>query len=261
LYDLQGATRYILPFLDELSNWYVRRSRKRFWKSDNDTDKQLAYKTLHYVLMRFSQVLAPFAPFMADELYRLMTGYESVHLTDWPAVGHVNEQVMHEMDAVRRVVNEGLALRAQNGIKVRQPLASLDVHGAEDLGVRKNVYIPILEEEVNVKQVVWNTAGDYSVSIDTNLTEELRDEGSARELVRVIQQARKDAGFDVDDRIVLSVLTEDTRLIGVITRFKTYICAETLTTALHASSRKSQYSVEKSIDTSPITIGIDLATR
>src|SRR5439155_11081027 len=101
---------------------YVRRSRKRFWKSGNDADKNAAYKTLHYVLVRLSLVLAPFTPFMAEELFRSLTGRESVHLCDWPGDGQVNGLILKEMAEVRELITQGLAQRAEAGIKVRQPL-------------------------------------------------------------------------------------------------------------------------------------------
>src|SRR5205085_2261326 len=100
---------------------------KRFWKSDNDTDKQLAYRTLHYVLVQLSLVMAPFTPFLAEELYRQLTGGESVHLLDWPVAGHLDELLIRDMRLVREAITSGLALRAQAGIKVRQPLAKVNI--------------------------------------------------------------------------------------------------------------------------------------
>src|SRR6185312_14779106 len=101
------------------SNWYVRRSRKRFWKSDNDADKNDSYRTLHYILVQLSLVMAPFTPFMAEELYRLLTGGESIHLCDWPHAGHINELLLRDMRLVREAITSGLAKRAEAGIKVR----------------------------------------------------------------------------------------------------------------------------------------------
>ncbi len=228
-YDLQRATRYVLPYIDELSNWYVRRSRKRFWKSEDDGDKALAYKTLHYVLVQLAHVIAPFTPFLADELYRNLTGDESVHLRDWPEVGHVNEQVIREMDAARAVVNEGLSQRSKSQLKVRQPLQSVHVDGGEDLGPRETVYTDVLKEELNVKEVVWNSSGEYKVTLDTEITDELRSEGLAREIVRHVQAARKQAGLEVDDRINLELITEADSVKLAIKRHADYITNETLT--------------------------------
>jgi len=121
-YDLPNAAKPILPFLEDASNWYVRRSRRRFWKSDSDTDKQAAYRTLHYILVQLAHVMAPFTPFLAEELYQKLTGGESVHLRDWPMVGHINELILQEMADIRLGIEQGLSKRAAAKIKVRQPL-------------------------------------------------------------------------------------------------------------------------------------------
>jgi isoleucyl-tRNA synthetase len=241
-YDLQSATRCILPFVDELSNWYVRRSRKRFWKSEDGNDKQQAYSTLHYVLVQLAHVMAPFTPFMAEELYRNLTGDESVHLRDWPQTGHVNERVVREMDSVRTVVNDGLSIRAKAQLKTRQPLACITVHGAEDLGPRKQGYLQVLEEELNVKSVEWNTVGEYQIVLDTLITKELKQEGYSREIVRFVQSARKDAGFQVDDRISLGLNTDSQDLLESIESFKDYISAETLSLKLGTSLKADDIS-------------------
>jgi isoleucyl-tRNA synthetase len=256
-YDLQSATRYIMPFLDELSNWYVRRSRKRFWKSDDDADKQNAYKTLHYVMVQYAHVLAPFAPFMADELYQKMTGDDSVHLRDWPRAGTINDTVMEEMDSVRKAVNEGLSFRSKAQLKVRQPLASVKVQGGQDLGVRAQVYTDVLKEELNVKTVQWSTEGEFSVELDTNITEELKAEGIAREVVRIVQQARKDAGLEVDDRIALSLVCEDNEVHEAILSHKEYISAETLATELETSEKQYAYMVDKKLNKIPFTVSLE----
>lgn len=253
-YNLQFASRAILPFIDELSNWFVRRSRKRFWKSDDDKDKQNAYKTLHYVLVQLAHVMAPFTPFMAEELYRSLTGEKSVHLRDWPAAGHVNELVVLQMDAVRDVVNEGLALRSRSGIKIRQPLSSIKVTGYADLGPDVDGYLKIIEEELNVKKVIWKTVGDKQIELDTELTPELKREGIARELVRAIQQARKDAGLLVDDRITLSITSDSEELLVAVKSFSSYIQEETLATKLVSSQQNPLYTTEKKLGSDAVTI-------
>lgn len=255
-YDLQRATRYILPFVDELSNWFVRRSRKRFWKAEDDQDKENAYKTLHYVLVQLANVLAPFTPFLAEELYKKLTGGESVHLNNWPEVGYIDEQVMREMDEIRRVVNEGLSLRSKNSLKVRQPLSSVTVTGGENLGSQKDVYLEILKEELNVKEVKWSSNGEFAVEIDTEITKELESEGRAREIVRVVQQGRKEAGLDVDDRIDLAFETEE-KLQEVISKHKDYIMAETLSLTLNGDNIVPEFTKEVKIDGSVVLIGIN----
>ena len=220
-YDLQGALRPILPFVDDASNWFVRRSRRRFWKSGDDKDKNDAYVTLHYVLVRLAFVLAPFAPFMAEELYAKMTGdSESIHLKDWLPAGRVNEKIMNDMEKVRDYVNQGLSLRAKAGVKVRQPLASVavpELEGAFD-------FRPILLDELNVKEVVRAKA----VGIDTTITPELKREGMVREVIRHVQNARKQAGLEVDDRIALSLSTTDAELRAALDEHLEVIATETL---------------------------------
>jgi isoleucyl-tRNA synthetase len=227
VYDLPNAVEPILPFIDDASNWYVRRSRKRFWKSDNDTDKDDAYKTLHYVLVQLSMVLAPFTPFLAEELYQKLTSGESVHLLDWPVAGHVNELAVQEMATVRTAISEGLNLRASAAIKVRQPLASVSIPGKVS-----NELAAIVAEELNVKAVKQEAK---EVSIDTVITHELKLEGIAREVIRQVQDARKKAGLDVDDRIQLAVASEDKDIKAALEQFRVVIFDETLATSVLAS--------------------------
>ncbi len=267
-YDLQRAVRYILPFVDELSNWYVRRSRKRFWrasqvasrsgkkiKSEDDADKALAYKTLHYVLVQLAHVIAPFVPFLAEELYRNLTGGESVHLRDWPKAGHVNERVIREMDFVRSVVNEGLSQRSKAQLKVRQPLRSISIAGGEDLGPNTELYLDILKEEVNVKQINWSTEGSVTITLDLDVTKDLAQEGQAREVVRLVQNARKDAGLEVDERIILSLVTKSKELKRAIEKHTEYIKAETLATELKMDGEFS-YVTEGVVSDSTVTISL-----
>lgn len=249
-YNIPDAMSPILPFLDDASNWYVRRSRRRFWKSEDDSDKYDAYRTLHYVLVRLAYVLAPFTPFLAEELYRNLTGDdESIHLKDWLPAGRVNDLVMNDMDAVREYVNQGLALRAKAGLKVRQPLASVTVPQAEGAFD----FTPILIDELNVKSV---QRGE-SVAIDQHLTPELVREGMMREVIRHIQSARKAAGLQVDDRIVLYMMTDDGELQHAIDEFETTILAETLAT--HRVERELSYSTDVKIAAAVISLSLEKA--
>lgn len=205
-YNIPRALDGVLPFVDDLSNWFVRRSRRRFWKSEDDGDKNEAYWALYTVLTKLAVMLAPFVPFLAEELYQNMTGSgESVHLLDYPTNTEVDQQVLEQMARVREVINEGLALRMRKSeteeqVKVRQPLARLVYTGETlpDWGEE------IVREEVNVKQVELGE----EVWLDKTITEELAHEGWVRELIRMVQSARKKAGLMVDDRIRLNVSVE-----------------------------------------------------
>lgn len=257
-YDIPNAVDPILPFLDDASNWYVRRSRRRFWKSEDDADKENAYKTLHYVLVRLSQALAPFVPFMAEELYRKLTGGESVHLTDWPKVGHANQLVLDHMARTREIIEQGLALRmlkdeTQQQIKVRQPLSKL-TYGGEQL---EPFYESIIAEEVNVKTVAHEQASSEAVALDKSITPELRREGFAREIVRYVQAARKNAGLNVDDRINLSLTTKDEELHKAIDEYNKEITTETLTQLL--TDTAYEYTMEVAIEGLPLTVSLEKA--
>jgi isoleucyl-tRNA synthetase len=220
VYDLPNALKPILPFIEDASNWYVRRSRRRFWKSGDDSDKNDAYRTLHYVLVRLSIVLAPFTPFLAEELYQKLTGGKSVHLLDWPAAGHVNELVMSDMEKVREYVNTGLSLRAKARMKVRQPLSTVTI---PEFGKFVD-FEDILTEELNVKEV---KKGE-ELTLDLKLTPELLREGFAREVVRHIQNARKAAGLNIDDHIFLNLMSSDEELNRAIKEHEATILLETL---------------------------------
>lgn len=198
-YELHKAARLFPKFVDNLSNWYIRRSRKRFWKSENDTDKNNAYATLHHVLVTFSQVIAPFMPFIADEIYRNLTGKESVHLSDFPVANaqYINTSLNEQMATVREIISQGLQQRAQAKIKVRQPLASVEIKNQ----ILSDEMMAIIREELNVKDVVINPDLEGEIQINTEITEELKQEGMAREIVRFIQEMRKTADYEVDNHI------------------------------------------------------------
>lgn len=248
-YNLQDATKPILPFLDDASNWYVRRSRRRFWKSEDDGDKNDAYRTLHYVLVRLSYMLAPFTPFLAEELYHNLTGdNESIHLKDWLPAGEIDNSMLRDMNALRAAVNDGLSKRASEGIKVRQPLASVKLINTISQDAPAEVaqfLIDIAKDELNVKSVEIVTDSESelaqpSVVYDLTITPELKREGLMREIVRHVQSARKQAGLQIDDRIVLSISSDDSEISQAIDTFADIIKAETLAVELNSAADKSE---------------------
>lgn len=248
-YNLQDATKPILPFLDDASNWYVRRSRRRFWKSEDDGDKNDAYRTLHYVLVRLSYMLAPFTPFLAEELYHNLTGdNESIHLKDWLPAGEIDNSMLRDMNALRTAVNDGLSKRASEGIKVRQPLASVKLINTISQDTPAEVaqfLIDIAKDELNVKSVEIvadseSESAQPSVVYDLTITPELKREGLMREIVRHVQSARKQAGLQIDDRIVLSISSDDSEISQAIDAFADVIKSETLAVELNSTADESE---------------------
>ncbi len=224
-YDANDPARKIQRFVDDLSNWYVRRSRRRFWKSQSDRDKLAAYQTLFETLSTLSQLMAPFAPFMAESIYRNLSRGSSVHLSDFPEARPWHDpEVEASMARARQAVEAGLAARDAVRIKVRQPLASIALPGEplpEDVAA-------IVREELNVKSI---TFGAPEVGLDSEITEELRLEGLAREVVRAIQDRRKKMGLNVEDRIHTCV-EADGLLVRAIDKHADYIKNETLSVTI-----------------------------
>jgi isoleucyl-tRNA synthetase len=256
-YDVPNATKHILPFIEDASNWYVRRSRRRFWKSGDDADKNAAYKTLHYVLVQLAHVMAPFTPFLAEELYQKLTGGESVHLRDWPATGHINELVLDRMAYVRQVINDGLSQRAAAGVKVRQPLAKVTVNGATSiLGENEAELLPIILEELNVKACETTDEGE-GVALDLELTDDLKAEGAMRELVRHIQNLRKTSGLNVEDRIVLHVQSDDELVNRAMQQFGDAVLQETLATEL--VKEPQEHTADVKVDGAQATVSLKKA--
>lgn len=297
-YDLNNVTRPIVDFMDNLTNWYIRRSRRRFWKSENDGDKIWAYHTLFEVLTTLSKVIAPLMPFISEEVYKSLTNKESVHLEDYPTYNSllIDEQLNADMDKTQKIINLWLALRWSKKIRVRQPLQSITIW--EKLS---DYYLDIIKEELNIKEVVvlddmsviafkickpnarliwprfgakvqeiikeaksgnfielenrWVKVGEFElnegefeiayeavwwvetdietwywmvIAMDTEISEELLLEWYARDIVRTIQDARKEAGYQVSDRIKLNIVWNEAN--RMIQKFQSYIESETLST-------------------------------
>ena len=293
-YKLNEATRPIVKFMDNLTNWYIRRSRKRFWKSENDWDKLQAYETLYFALVELTKILAPFMPFVSENIFKNLTWKESVHLEDFPIYNKnlIDLELNETTDKVQKIINLWLAWRANQKIRVRQPLQSITITQSFE-----KYYNEIIKEELNVKEVLvvdgsslakrickpnwrniwpkfganvkfimseakswnfeeltnWNVkvwefeleAWDFElvyessdanakiesgfgmvITMDDKITEELKQEWFARDIVRHIQEARKECNYNVDDRIFIKI--ESNELAETIANFANYIETETL---------------------------------
>jgi len=328
-YNVIDAAKEIEKFVDELSNWYLRRNRRRFWKSEADSDKQAAYYTLHRCLVTVSQLLAPFTPYIADEIYSNLMNLsedDSVHLGTWPTVDEslIDNRLDADMNVLLRVVELGRSARNDSGIKIRQPLGEMLVRvptvegeegllrfmgeALEELNIKSISFIAEDAEMVNyalkpnlpiigkkygklIPQIkaalseldgesakdialkakrnetfsVWLSTGEtleltseevlietssaegYSVAVDggylaalnTTITEELKNEGIARDTVRAIQDARKDAGFEISDHISLRIESENSEILKALSIHKEYITSETLTDTIEIVSGAS----------------------
>lgn len=205
-YELDNATRPLAGFIDDLSTWYVRRSRDRF-KQDGD-DKRQALATLRTVLQTTSLVMAPVMPFFAEDLYQKMKGQddpESVHLCAWPDALPVDITLNKEMEQTRKLASVGLQMREKAGIKLRQPLARLK---AKQIPSNLEL-IEVLKDELNIKAVEADATLEEEMWLDTELTDELREEGAVRELVRQIQGWRKEQNMQMSDRPAYTLAGSD----------------------------------------------------
>ena len=311
-YDLSTAIDPLVNFIEQLNNWYIRRSRRRFWKSGNDDDKTGAYESLYYALKSFSLVAAPFIPFVTESMWqnlRMDGDAESVHLADFPVyrASLRDEKLEFRMSTVQKAVSMGRSLRNQFNLKNRQPLAAtqLVTRNAEERTVLEGM-IDTIREELNVKEVIFHERedelveysakanfrslgkelgakmkaaaakiaalknqaiadiisgkrvtidvdgqpvaldaekiivertekedlkivndGTLTVGLDTKVTDELKKEGYVRDLIRGIQNLRKESGFAVTDRIRLSV-SGDADLRDAFGTFSAFVAGETL---------------------------------
>ncbi|MDQ5902057.1 MAG: isoleucyl-tRNA synthetase, partial [Patescibacteria group bacterium] len=254
-YELSRATRLFAPFIDQLSNWYIRRSRERFWKNESDDDKEQAYQTLYDVLATLSKLMAPFTPFLAEELYRNLTGEVSVHLADWPAVDEkrVDETLNENMKLLREVVTLGLQKRAEKGVKVRQPLAKVLVSNKKyeslfDETTKHSEWSDILCEELNVHGATLGMT--EHVDFEWTLTDDLILEGAMNEINRAIQEGRKKAGFNVEDRVALGYQGKE----SVFEKFQDEIARKVLATSIVAGELSdAEYSETVSIENESFT--------
>ncbi|MBQ5392105.1 MAG: class I tRNA ligase family protein, partial [Spirochaetales bacterium] len=313
-YDIQRACGYLVSFMDKLNNWYIRRSRRRFWKSENDGDKKMAYNTLYKVLMTFIKLACPIIPFICEEIYQNLRkpgDPESVHLCDYPVYNkkHRDYALEKMMDLTMQAIVMGRSLRSAYNLKTRQPLKKLFLvdRNEEDRKILSGMS-DIIAEELNVKEVEINSEetdlvdysakanfkvlgaklgkamkevaakiqqmrseriaqilegksqeipfgedqkvevsasdlviqrtekenlkvlndGQLTVGFDTEVDQNLLNEGLARDIIRAIQTLRKESGFEVSDRIILEIGGDD-EVKAAYEQFKTMIESETLT--------------------------------
>jgi len=298
-YNPTTAGRAIQQFADDLSNWYVRRSRRRFWKSGADEDKLAAYRTLYTCLVTLAKLLAPFTPFLAEAMYQNLVrsvdgeAPESVHLAAWPEsdAALVDEQLIYDTRLVMRAVSLGRAARSKAGIKVRQPLAAATafVHNAAQADGLRRLEAQVIEE-LNVKRLeVIDTAAafkgrnavehpkdllallpagatlaedeaGYAVGMDTSITLELADEGLARELVHRIQNMRKAAGFEITDRIAL-YYSDAQRLRDIFSEYGDYVREETLAEEIaEGRAPDGAYVEEQALEGETVTLAVRRAS-
>ncbi|HPN67129.1 MAG TPA: isoleucine--tRNA ligase [bacterium] len=278
-YNFKVINEFTL-FIDNLSNWFIRRSRRRFWKSESDEDKNHAYQTLYTCLLEVSKLMAPFTPFIAEKIYQSLTSdEESVHLQDYPNEEKYtyNHELSFNMNITRKIIEAALSERSKASIKVRQPLATLYIVAQDIIAQRirkEDQLIEIIKDEVNIKEVIIMTDTelnvlalddpekekmirngsdqhcegnfDFIIKLDTNITEELKIEGLARDVVRQIQQARKEANFNVEDYIVISYETSEASLKKMFETWTDYIAKEVLAEQL-AEAGEGEFEFEKDV--------------
>jgi isoleucyl-tRNA synthetase len=294
-YDPTTSGRAIQDFVEDLSNWYVRRSRRRFWKAGDDADKLAAYQTLYSCLVTVAKLLAPFTPFVAEAIYQNLvrsvdtSAPESVHLAEWPETDEslIDRGLMEETRTVMRVVSLGRAARSRAGIKVRQPLAAATafVHNASQAAGLKRLEAQVLDE-LNVRQLsvvdmseafegrnaverprdllallpegapLAEDEAGYAVGLDTKITPDLADEGLARELVHRLQNMRKAAGFEISDRITVSYAGSP-RLRDVLSRHADYVREETLADeVIEATAPEGAHTEEQALDGETVKLAV-----
>jgi len=287
-YEIAKAARLFPPFVDKLSNWYIRRSRKRFWKSESDEDKKEAYQTLYEVLTKLGQAAAPFLPFLTEEIYQNINVFpeeerisnneeknnkvinrDSIHLTDFPEPNPmlIDEDLNSAMERVRQIVTLGLSLRVTAQTKVRQPLKTLLVKNKE--GISEELW-ELVREELNVKEIkeksdldelirnqslpenyLGTTEKDESVALFTKLDEDLILEGEMREVIRQIQEGRKKAGFNIEDKIKLGYVGKE----EIFNRFGYAISKEVLAEEIYNKEiENSDFSFEIKLQEEKIKI-------
>jgi len=273
-YDLTEAARAVAIFIDDLSNWFIRRSRRRLQKPDNTKDFNDASRILFYCLLNTSKIIAPFAPFVAEAVYKSLSSNvefkakESVHLEEWVKGDKkkIDKKLISAMEEIRKLASLALAKRAEAGVKVRQPLASLklkiknsppkaDQPLAEKFKISEDL-LKILAEEINVKQVIYDEKIKNEIELDTKITPELKEEGIIRELVRMIQDLRQEAGLKPQDKVQLFVETEG-NIKNILNNRSKELLKEVNAKSLDLKkSEKISAQIETYLDSNKIWLGI-----
>ncbi len=260
-YEVREAVLSIEQFVDDLSRWYIRRSRRRFQKPESVSDHRAATVTLGYALRELGKLIAPLAPFFGEVVYEALGEKNSVHLEDWPSTDkkYIDQKLEKAMTEVRRLASLGLAKRAEAGIKVRQPLGKLKIsaRGGSALGGKsKRELLDVLRDEVNVKEVVFDRKIQDEVELDTKITPELREEGVMRELIRMAQDLRQEAGLRPKDKIALFLeLPAEAKSIVLRAEIllKTEVGAEELE---YHRSGKFEAEISSKLEGQPVWLGI-----
>lgn len=205
-YDLNSVTKISKEFLvNDFSTWYLRRSRDRVSSNENEIDRNMCLAVMYGVLVGYTKAVAPLIPFITEEIYKNLTSDTSVHLTEFPKgdEGLIDLKLMEDMELVRKIVEAGHAKRKEGNIKLRQPLSKISYKLNKKLEAELE---QIILEELNVKSVEYiEGSEELEVSVDLNITDELRQEGEARELIRQIQQLRKEEGLILKDKIKVTL--------------------------------------------------------
>ena len=235
-YNLPRAVRPITDFIDELSTWYLRRSRDRF-KSDDKVDRNNALLTTRYILSETAKIIAPFMPFLAENLWQQITAFnfqdnnKSVHLEKWSSYRAISKQeqgVLTNMEIVRRIVEIGLAKRDEAGIKIRQMLSGIRV--TLNQAELSTEYQKLIIDELNIQKITWQktTENKIEIELDTKITPELKQEGVKRELIRSINMLRKDLGLSLGDQTIVYLMGADLEISEVVNKMKMDIMKDTL---------------------------------
>jgi isoleucyl-tRNA synthetase len=261
-YDVTNAARSIEDFvINDLSLWYIRRSRKRFQKPQSEEELKEASKVLGFVLLNLSKLTAPFIPFLSEYIFQRSTFIfhrsESVHLEGWPLAKKelINEELEMKMEKVREIVALALAERKKAKIKVRQPLALLKIKDQKSKIKDDKELLELIKEEVNVKEIIFDEKIESEIELDTKITPELKEEGILREIIRNLQEMRKEAKYKPKDLILISIFSTP-KLKEILMKNKEKILEETKAKALKEEIKQPKIKKEVEIEGEKLILAI-----